>query len=94
MFGAVERERGDIVGVGRVPHEAPGSVAVQANHEEEGEMMCVPKCLETLVADLVVSSRVHEDHDQEHEVACDTTSLGIVDIQRRFWTNLCSPILQ
>ena len=44
-------------------------------------MVRVPECFEGLLADLVVCSCVHEEHAQKHDVACDTPSLGVVNIE-------------
>lgn len=90
MLGAVEGEGSDVVGIGRVTDEATSGMGVEADHEEEREMVSVPEGLEALVSDFVVSGRVHEDHDEEHEVACDTASLSVVNIQRPLRTNLCN----
>ena len=42
VLGAVERERVRVVRVDRVTHKAARRVRVQADHEEEGEVVCVP----------------------------------------------------
>ena len=65
---AVERERGDVLGVGRVTDEASGGMGVETDHEEERKVVRVPESLEALVADLVVRSGVHEEHDEKHEM--------------------------
>jgi hypothetical protein len=41
------------------------------------------------LADLVVSSGIHKEHDQKHEVAGDTTRLRVVNLQSRLFANLC-----
>jgi hypothetical protein len=51
-------------------------------------VMSVPKSFETLVADLVVCSGIHEDHDKEHEMASYTASLCIMNLQCILRTNL------
>ena len=76
----VERECGDVVRVGAVTYETASGMGIEPNHEEESQVMRVPERLETLVADLVVSSCVHENHDEQHEVASNTTSLRIMNV--------------
>ena len=88
VLSGVEGEGRDVIWVGTVTDEATCRMGVQADHEEESQMVGVPKGLEALLADLVVRSAVHQDHDEEHEVARDTTSLGVVDVQCNFGTNL------
>ena len=88
VLGVVERERGLVVRLCAIADEAAGGVGVDANHEEEGEVVGVPERLEALLADLVVRGRVHEDHDCEQEVTRDTTGLGVVDVERPLWPNL------
>ena len=89
----IEGERLDIVGVGGVTDEASSGMGVQADHEEESEVMRVPEGLEALGADLVVGGGVHEHHNEEHEMTCDTASLGVVDVQSPFRTNLCEALV-
>lgn len=89
----VEGESISVVRICRVADKAPSGMAVKANEEEEGEVMSVPKSFETLVADLVVCSGIHEDHDEEHEMASYTTSLCIVNLQCILRTNLCKKLI-
>jgi hypothetical protein len=56
-------------------------------------VMSVPKSFETLVADLVVCSGIHEDHNQEHEMASYTASLCIMNLQGILRTNLCKKLI-
>lgn len=79
VLSAVERERVRVIRKGRVADEAPGSVGVEADHEEEREVVGVPERLEALRADLVVRSRVHQNHDEEHEVTGNAARLGVMD---------------
>jgi hypothetical protein len=55
-------------------------MCVQADHEEEREMMRIPERLEALVTDLVMGGCVHEKHNQKHEVTSDAARLRIVDL--------------
>lgn len=89
MIGRVERERGNVVWIDGIADKATGSVCVETDEEEEGEVVSVPKGLEALVADFVVSGCVNEDHDQEHKVASDAASLGVVDVEGILCANLC-----
>ena len=86
---AVERERGDVLGVGRVTDEASGGMGVETDHEEERKVVRVPESLEALVADLVVRSGVHEEHDEKHEVAGDASRLVVVDVEGNLGADLC-----
>lgn len=51
-------------------------------------MVGIPKCLEALLADLVVRSSIHEQHTQKHNVPGDASWLGVVDLDRRHLPNL------
>lgn len=88
VLGRVVREAASVVRVDRVANEAAGSVRVKSDEEEERKVMCVPEGLEALVADLAVRRRVHEEHDEEHEVAGDTTWLRVVDVECSLLTDL------
>lgn len=88
MLCRIERERGDVVWVGTITDEASSCVTVQADHEEECEMVRVPEGLKALCTDLVMGSGVHEDHNKEHEVPGDTASLGVVDVKCNLRSNL------
>ena len=88
-LGIVERERAHVLGVDRVTDEAAGCVRVEGDEPEEGEVVRVPEGLEALVADLVVRRRVHEHHDEQHEVAGDAARLPIVHILGGLDTDLC-----
>lgn len=88
MFRVVEGERVGIGGVPRITDEAASSMRVKTNHEKECEVVSVPKGFETLVANLVVGSGIHEDHNEEHEVSRDTASLGIMNIESNLRANL------
>ena len=80
VLGRVEGEGRDEVWVDGVTNEAAGGVGVETDHEEEGEVVSVPERFEALVTDLLVCGRVHEHHDEQHEVAGDTTWLGVVNL--------------
>lgn len=90
MFGVVEREEGAKIGFNGIADEATSSVRIETNHEEESKVMCIPEGFEALGADLVVSSRVHDDHYQEHEVASDTSGLCVMDLEGTLFSDfLC-----
>jgi len=90
MFCGVEREGLDVVGVGAVTHEAASRMRVKSNHEEEREVMCIPECLEALIANFPVCRRIHQHDDEKHEVASDASGLRIMDLQSVFLTDLSS----
>lgn len=77
----VEGKHIGVVRLDRVTNEATSGVSVKADHEKECKVMGVPECLEALVADLVVGSSIHEQHDEKHEVSRDTASLSVVNIK-------------
>lgn len=80
MLSRVEWERGDVGGFNSITYETSGGVSEQTEHEKECQVMCVPKCLKALIANLPVGGRVHENHDEEHEMASDSSRLLVVDI--------------
>ena len=77
----VEREIGNKVGIGRVTDETTGSMSVKAEHKKERKVMSVPECFEALGADFVMRGGVHEDQDEEHEVAGNATRLCVVNVE-------------
>ena len=89
MLGRVEREDGGVVWIDGIADEAACGVRVERDEEEEGEVVGVPKGLEALVTNLVVSGGVDEEHDEEHEVAGDAASLGVVNVEGGLCANLC-----
>lgn len=89
MFRRVKGESRNIVGVGGISDKTASGVRVKGNHEEKRKVVGVPKCLEALAADLVVSGRVHDEHDEQHEVTGYATRLRVVNIQRALLTDLC-----
>lgn len=60
--------------------------------EEEGneQVMRVPESLEGLLTDLRMSSRIHQKHAEKHDVSCDTTYLGVMDLDGRLLSDLSS----
>ena len=64
MFRRVEGESRNEIGVYGVSDETASSMRVKCDHEEKCEVVGVPKCLKALSTDLVVSGRVHYDHDK------------------------------
>ena len=79
-FSIVERERVHVSRVDRIAHKATGGMSEEADHEEESEVVGVPEYLESLLPNLVMSRRVHKDHDEKHKVSCYTTGLRVVDL--------------
>lgn len=80
------RERGECGSTDK----ASGGVGVETDHEEKGEMMRVPECLEALLADLLMCGTVHDDHDEEHEMTSDSSGLLVVNVEGVSGTDLCS----
>lgn len=50
--------------------------------------MRVPESLERLLPDLCVGCSVHQKHAKKHNVTCDTTCLGIVDLDGSYRPDL------
>lgn len=75
-------------GVGRVTHEAACSVGVETEKEGNKQVVSVPECFKGLLADLGVCSRVHQQHAEKHDVACDTSGFLVVNMKGDFWTDL------
>ena len=63
VFRRVEGEGRNVVRVGGVADEASGGMGVKTDHEEESKVMGIPERLEKLVANLVVGSGIHEEHN-------------------------------
>ena len=61
---------------------------IKTDHEKEGEVVGIPECLKALFSDLVVGGSVHQEHDEEHEMTGDTTSLGVVNVERKLRAHL------
>lgn len=89
----VERERADVLCIGGVTDKTASSVRIESEEPEEGEVVRVPERLEALVTDLVVGRRVHEHHDEQHEVAGDAACLPVVNILSSLDANLWKAIV-
>jgi hypothetical protein len=48
----------------------------------------VPECLERLLPDTMVCRRVHDEHTEQHHMACDSTGLKVVNLKSGDGTNL------
>ena len=70
--------------IGGVTHEAAGSVGVHAEQEGNEEVMRIPKRLVRLLANLVVSGRVHEQHAEKHDVPGNAAGLAVVNLHGPF----------
>jgi len=88
VIGAVEREGRDDIRFDGIAHKASGSMSVDTNHEEESQVVGVPKCLKALLANLLMGSGVHENHDEEHEVTSNSTRLGVMNHLSSFLADL------
>jgi len=80
VLGRIEGESSNVIGVGGVSDKTASRMGIEGDHEEKREVMGVPEGLEALAADLMMSGCVHDDHDEQHEVTSDATSLFVVDI--------------
>ena len=89
MIGRVEGKSWDVVRVDSVSDETAGGVGVKGDHEEKRKVVGVPECLEALAADLVMGSCVHDEHDEQHKVASDATSLFVMNVLCGNLTDLC-----
>lgn len=74
--------------IGGVTHEAARSMRVHSKHERNKQMMGIPEGFKGLLTDLGMCGGVHEQHAKKHDVTCDTTSLGVVDLDGSNRTNL------
>ena len=88
-FRVVEGEGAREGGQRGTTDEASSGVSVDADHEEEREVVSVPERLETLLANFSVGGTVHEDHDEEHDMASDTARLAVVDVSCIYRTEFC-----
>lgn len=70
-------------------NEASSGVRVEADHEEERQVVSIPERFETLLANFCMGGTVHDDHDEEHDMASDTTRLAVVDIEGIARTDFC-----
>jgi hypothetical protein len=75
----VEGECRDVIRIDTVTHETAGGMGVQADHKEESQVVSIPECLETLITNFVVGGRIHKKHDEQHEVARNSTRLMVVN---------------
>lgn len=71
-----------------VTDEAAGGMRVHPQQERNEEVVSVPESLERLLPDPVVCCGVHEQHAEQHDMASDATSLGVVDLKSNLRSNL------
>jgi hypothetical protein len=71
-----------------ISDEAVGGVCVHSEEKWDKQMMCVPKRLKRLLADLVMGSGVDEQHAQQHNVSGYSTRLGVVNLERDLGSDL------
>jgi hypothetical protein len=81
MLCGIEWKARDVVRVDGISDKTTSCVGIESKHEEECEMVSVPKGLEALVPDLPLGGGVHQKHDEEHKVTSDTTRLRVVDLE-------------
>jgi hypothetical protein len=77
-------------GIGRVTDKTTDCVGVHAQQERDEQVVGVPESLERLLADSVMSGRIHHKHAEKHDMTGDTTGLSVVDLNGQFGTHLCS----
>ena len=63
-------------------------MGVHAKKEGDEEVVGVPESLERLLSNLVMSSCVHEQHAQEHDMTGDSSRLSVVNLNGRNRANL------
>lgn len=80
MVCSVEWEYFRICRIYGVANETTRGVRIDSNQEEKGEMVGIPKHFEALLANFLVSGRVHKNHDQQHEVTTNASRLLVVNI--------------
>jgi len=67
-------------------------MGVKTNHEEKRKMMSIPESLKTLLANFLMSSGIHEHHDEKHEMTGNSSCLGIMNLQCELLSDLCCNI--
>lgn len=65
-----------------ISHEAARSMCVKGQEEWNEEVVSIPKGLEGLLADAMVSRGIHHHHAEQHNVARDPTSFREMDPNR------------
>lgn len=71
-----------------ITHEAIGSVCIHGQEEWNEEMVSVPESFERLFSDLCMCSRVHHEHTKEHDMACYSTCLIVMNLNSSLWPHL------
>jgi hypothetical protein len=62
------------------------SMRIEGEQEHKCEVMCIPECFEGLLADWGMSSRVHEQHAQQHDMPSDPTRFSVMDLNGSNWS--------
>jgi hypothetical protein len=73
----------------RITDEASNRVGVQSEEEGDEQVVGVPERLERLLPDTVMCRAVHQQHAEQHDMPCDATRLGVVDLDGRDRADLC-----
>jgi hypothetical protein len=71
------------IGLGCISDKTSRSMRIKGEEEHKCEMMCIPEGFEGLLADWCMSSRVHEQHAQQHDVSSDPTGFRIMNLYGR-----------
>ena len=64
----------------RVPDETAGRMSIQSKQERDEQMVSVPKCFVGLLPYLRMSCGEHEQHAEEHDVACNAAGLSVMNL--------------
>jgi hypothetical protein len=56
-------------------------VGVKTEEERNEEMVSVPERLERLLTDASVSTRIHQQHAEKHDMTSDSTRLSIMNLK-------------
>lgn len=63
-------------------------MGVQRKDENESKVMGVPKGLKALLADLVMSRGIHQEHAKKHYMSRNSSGLRVVDLESSHWSDL------
>ena len=75
-------------GIGGISDEASGCMGIQSQHERDEKMVRVPEGLVGLLADTMMRGRIHQQHAEKHDMACDTGGLGVMNLNRKLGPDL------
>ena len=73
-----------------ISDEASRRMRVHGQKEWDEQMMRIPESLVTLLSNLGVCSRIHEQHTQQHNMPGNASSLLVMDLHCCLWSDLPS----